>query len=86
MTINEWVVWERLTGNGISGGDEEFAFGADEALVAVGAVAVADVLGHRCSQGVPAGVVGVVDDELARSVSRCDLRMVSNELRVTCML
>jgi hypothetical protein len=34
-------------------------------LVAVGAVAVADVVGHRFGQLVPIGVVGVVDDELA---------------------
>src|SRR3954447_15415838 len=49
----------------LSGGDQQLAFCGDEALVAVGAVAVADVVGHGLGQGVPAVVVGVVDDELA---------------------
>src|SRR3954470_18525314 len=65
VQVSQWVGQNRLTGNGCSGGDQEFAFGGDEALVAVGAVAVADVVGHGLGQGVPAVVVGVVDDELA---------------------
>ena len=48
-----------------SGGDQQAAFGLDEALVAVRSVAVADVVCHRLGEGVPVGVVGVVDDELA---------------------
>ncbi len=47
------------------GGDQESVFGADEALVAVGAVAVLDVVGHGFGEGVPGGVVGVLDHELA---------------------
>ena len=41
------------------------ALGFDEALVAVGSVAVVDVVGHGFGEGVPVGVVGVLDDELA---------------------
>lgn len=36
-----------------SGGDQELALGADEALVAVRAVAVLDVIGHGLGQRVP---------------------------------
>src|SRR5215207_3370577 len=48
-----------------SGGDQESAFGLDQALVAVRSVAVGDVVGHRLGERVPVGVVGVLDDELA---------------------
>ena len=48
-----------------SGRDQESAFGLDQALVAVRAVAVGDVVGHRLGERVPVGVVGVVDDKLA---------------------
>lgn len=47
-----------------SRGDQESAFGLDQALVAVRTVAVVDVVGHRLLGCVPVGVVGVVDDEL----------------------
>ena len=47
-----------------SGCDQEPAFGLEEPLVAVGSVAVVDVVGHRLLDGHPVGVVGVVDDEL----------------------
>src|ERR1700678_2626983 len=48
-----------------SGGDQEAALSFEQALVAVGAVAVLDVVGHRFLERVPIGGVGVVDDELA---------------------
>ena len=40
------------------------AFEVEEALVAMGAVAVADVAGEGVVEGVPVEVVGVLDDEL----------------------
>src|SRR3954453_2688452 len=46
------------------GGDLVAGFEDAEAFVAVWAVAVADVAGERPGEGVPAEVVGVVDDEL----------------------
>jgi transposase len=48
-----------------SGGDPSAAFEFDQALVAVGSVAVNDVASKRVREGVPVEVVGVVDDELA---------------------
>ena len=47
-----------------SGCDQEPALGLEQPLVAVGSVAVMDVVGHRLLDGHPVGVVGVVDDEL----------------------
>ncbi len=47
-----------------SGCDQESALGLEQPLVAVGSVAVVDVVGHRLLDGHPVGVVGVVDDEL----------------------
>ncbi len=44
-------------------GDSFSAFELDQFSVAVGAVAVADVVGHRAAEGVPVGVVGVFDDD-----------------------
>ena len=41
------------------------ALGVGEALVAVWSVAVGDVSGEGQCEGVPVGVVGVLDDELA---------------------
>jgi hypothetical protein len=46
-----------------SGGDQESAFGLDQALVAGRSIAVVDVVGHRSLDRVPVGVVRVVDDE-----------------------
>jgi hypothetical protein len=43
-----------------SGGDREAAFALVDAPVAVGSVAVADVVGERVLEGVPVEVVGVV--------------------------
>jgi hypothetical protein len=55
-----------LTGNEHdSGGDLSAAFEGDQALVAMFAVAVADVACEREGEGVPVQVVGVLDDELA---------------------
>jgi hypothetical protein len=48
-----------------SGGDAASAFEVCEALVSVFAVAVGDVVCEGVSEGVPVGVVGVFDDELA---------------------
>ena len=47
-----------------SGGDPVTGFELADALVAVWSVAVLDVAGEREGKGVPAEVVGVVDDEL----------------------
>src|SRR3954451_23382018 len=56
----------RIVAPGIawSSGDQESAFGFDQALVTVRSVAVADVVGHRLGECVPVGVVGVLDHEL----------------------
>src|SRR5436190_23010532 len=45
-------------------GDSVFAFEGGDPSVAVGAVAVGDVVGHGALGGVPVAVVGVVKDEL----------------------
>ncbi len=42
-----------------SGGDAVSCFGGGEAVVAVVAVSVADVVGERVAEGVPVEVVGV---------------------------
>ena len=45
-------------------GDSVFALEGGDASVAVGAVAVGDVVGDGALGGVPVEVVGVVEDEL----------------------
>ena len=46
-------------------GDAQLRGRLEQSLIAVWAVAVVDVVGHRFLERVPVGVVGVFDDELA---------------------
>jgi hypothetical protein len=46
------------------GGDGELALAVGDAAVAVGSVAVTEVVGEGVGEGVPVEVVGVVDDKL----------------------
>ena len=48
----------------MSGCDEEAAFSLKKALVAVRSVTVRNVGRHSPAEGLPVGVVGVLDDEL----------------------
>ena len=50
----------------VSCGNPVSLFGGGDSLVAVVAVAVADVAGERVAEGVPVEVVGVGDDELGQ--------------------
>lgn len=51
------------------GGDLAASLEVDDALVAMGAVAVGDVAAQGVVGGVPVQVVGVLDDELRGAVS-----------------
>ena len=62
----------------MSCGDPVSGFGGGDALVAVVAVSVADVVGERVAEGVPVEIVGVADDELVeRGEVALDRRMCS---------